>query len=261
MQKDENIGRLLVTTALGDTDGDGDYDQLYSYGGRSFSIWNDQGQLVYDSGDDLERITAERYPDYFNASNSNNNFDNRSDDKGPEPEGVTTGEINGRTYAFIGLERIGGVMIYDVTDPSKASFVQYVNNRDFSAATDSAEAKDLGPEGLVFVSAEDSPNGKPLLIVANEVSGTTTFYEIDVNTLPVNNPPTAVVLSNKVTELAENSNVTGGLKVADISISDDDQGTNVLSLSGADAASFEIRNDELFFIGNSPNFGNRSEEV
>jgi hypothetical protein len=259
LQKDENIGRLLVTTALGDTDGDGDYDQLYSYGGRSFSIWNDQGQLVYDSGDDLERITAERYPDYFNASNSNNNFDNRSDDKGPEPEGVTTGEINGRTYAFVGLERIGGVMIYDVTDPSKASFVQYVNNRDFSAATDSAEAKDLGPEGLVFVSAEDSPNGKPLLIVANEVSGTTTFYEIDVNTLPVNNPPTAVILSNKVTELVENSDTTGGIKVATISITDDDQGTNVLSLSGADAASFEIRNDELFFIGNSPNFETKNQ--
>lgn len=254
LQEDENIGRLLVTTALGDTDGDGDYDQLYSYGGRSFSIWNSEGQLVYDSGNNLERITAELFPDHFNASNSNNNFDNRSDDKGPEPEGVVTGVINGRTYAFIGLERIGGVMVYDVTDPVSPDFVQYLNNRDFTAATNSAAAKDLGPEGLAFISAQDSPNGKPLLVVANEVSGTTTFYEIDVNTLPVNNPPTAVILSNTVTQLAENTNTTGGIKVATITITDDGQGTNILSLSGADATSFEIRGNELFFIGNSPDF-------
>ena len=261
LQKDENIGRLLVTTALGDTDGDGDYDQLYSYGGRSFSIWNSQGQLVYDSGDAFERITAEQFPEFFNASNSNsnNNFDNRSDDKGPEPEGLVTGKINDRTYAFIGLERIGGVMVYDVTDPVSPTFVQYINNRDFTAATDSAAAKDLGPEGLAFISAQDSPNGKPLLVVANEVSGSTTFYQIDLNEAPINNPPTAVTLSNTVTELAENSNVTGGLKVADISISDDGQGTNVLSLSGADANSFEIRNNELFFIGNSPDFETKNQ--
>ncbi|MEB3119729.1 MAG: phytase, partial [Snowella sp.] len=259
LQRDENIGRLLVTTALGDTDGDGDYDQLYSYGGRSFSIWNSEGQLVYDSGDNFERITAELFPDRFNASNSNNNFDNRSDDKGPEPEGVVTGVINGRIYAFIGLERIGGVMVYDVTDPVSPDFVQYVNNRDFTVATDSAAAKDLGPEGLAFISAQDSPNGKPLLVVANEVSGSTTFYQIDLNEAPINNPPTAVVLSNKVTELAENTNTAGGIKVAGISITDDGQGTNVLSLSGADATSFEIRNDELFFIGNSPDFETKTK--
>jgi DNA-binding beta-propeller fold protein YncE len=259
LQKDENIGRLLVTTALGDTDGDGDYDQLYSYGGRSFSIWNSQGQLVYDSGDAFERITAEQFPEFFNASNSNNNFDNRSDDKGPEPEGLVTGKINDRTYAFIGLERIGGVMVYDVTDPVSPTFVQYINNRDFTAATDSAAAKDLGPEGLAFISAQDSPNGKPLLVVANEVSGSTTFYQIDLNEAPINNPPTAVNLSNTVTALAENSNTTGGIKVATINITDDGQGTNVLSLSGADAASFEIRNNELFFIGNSPDFETKNQ--
>ena len=259
LKNNANLGRLLVTTERGDTDGDGDYDQLYTFGGRSFSIWNNQGQLVYDSGDDFERITAEQFPEYFNASNSNNTFDNRSDDKGPEPEGVVTGIINGRTYAFIGLERIGGVMVYDVTDPVSPTFVQYINNRDFTVATDSAAAKDLGPEGLAFISAQDSPNGKPLLVVANEVSGSTTFYQIDLNEAPINNPPTAVILSNTVTALAENSNTAGGIKVADISITDDGQGTNVLSLSGADATSFEIRGNALFFVGNSPDFETKAK--
>ncbi|MFM7576255.1 MAG: choice-of-anchor I domain-containing protein, partial [Microcystaceae cyanobacterium] len=135
--------------------------------------------LVYDSGDDFEQITGTFFPDYFNASNSNNNFDNRSDDKGPEPEGLVLGEIEGRSYAFIGLERIGGVMVYDVSNPQTPQFVQYLNNRNFSVATNSPEAGDLGPEGLTFIKAEESPNGKALLVVANEVSGTTTIYEIN----------------------------------------------------------------------------------
>jgi myo-inositol-hexaphosphate 3-phosphohydrolase/sugar lactone lactonase YvrE len=182
LQSDEQIGRLSITTELGDTDGDGDFDQLYSYGGRSFSIWNSAGNLVFDSGDAFEQMTAQIYPEFFNASNSNNTFDNRSDDKGPEPEGLVLGEINGRTYAFIGLERIGGVMVYDVSNPTSPEFIQYLNNRDFSAEVETAEAGDLGPEGLTFISSADSPNGVPLLVVANEISGTTTVYEITVNT-------------------------------------------------------------------------------
>lgn len=182
LQSDEQIGRLFITTELGDPDGDGDFDQLYSYGGRSFSIWNSAGNLVFDSGDAFEQITAQIYPDFFNASNSNNTFDNRSDDKGPEPEGLVLGAINGRTYAFIGLERIGGVMVYDVSNPTSPNFIQYLNNRNFSAEVETAEAGDLGPEGLTFISSADSPNGVPLLVVANEISGTTTVYEITVNT-------------------------------------------------------------------------------
>jgi 2',3'-cyclic-nucleotide 2'-phosphodiesterase/3'-nucleotidase/5'-nucleotidase len=171
------LGRLKATTANGDTDGDGDYDRIYTFGARSFSIWTITGTLVYDSGDDFERITAAIYPAYFN-NDATGGFDSRSDDKGPEPEAVTTGVVNGRTYAFIGLERIGGIMVYDVTDPLRPAFVQYVNNRDFTAAPQSAAAGDLGPEGIIFIPAAQSPNGKPLLVVANEVSGTTTVYEV-----------------------------------------------------------------------------------
>jgi hypothetical protein len=126
----------------------------------------------------LEKITAAQLPQFFNAGNDNNTFDNRSDDKGPEPEGVAVGVIGGRTYAFVGLERIGGFMVYDVTDPARPQFVEYTNNRNFEGDPEAGTAGDLGPEGLVFIPAGDSPTGGDLLVVANEVSGTTSVYGI-----------------------------------------------------------------------------------
>jgi len=180
LQDDAVLGRLKVTNTLGDTDGDGDFDELYAYGARSFSIWDAEGNLVFDSGDQFERITAEAYPDDFNSTNSENgSFDDRSDDKGPEPEGVAIGEIDGRFYAFIGLERIGGVMVYDITNPEAPGFQSYLNNRDFAGDAEAGTAGDLGPEGLLFIAAEDSPTGEPLLVVASEVSGSVTVYAID----------------------------------------------------------------------------------
>jgi 2',3'-cyclic-nucleotide 2'-phosphodiesterase/3'-nucleotidase/5'-nucleotidase len=179
LQQDENMGRLGVSTIDGDTDGDGDYDALYSYGARSFTIWNGQtGARVFDSGEMFEQITAVLYPDNFNASNDNNDLDNRSDNKGPEPEGVAIGELNGRVYAFIGLERIGGIMVFDVTDPNNPEYTQYINTRDFGEEPGAGAGGDLGPEGLTFIPAADSPTGNPLLVVAYEVSGSTAVYEI-----------------------------------------------------------------------------------
>lgn len=185
LQGDAAIGRLAVTTFTGDVDSDGDYDALYALGARSFSIWSEDGTQMFDSGSDFERITAQRYPAFFNASHTDNDAESRSDAKGPEPEGVAVGELAGRTFAFIGLERIGGIMVYDVTNPQNARFVQYVNSRDFSKdpETELADVGDLGPEGLSFVSAEDSPSGEPLLLVGNEVSGTTAIYRIDLISL------------------------------------------------------------------------------
>jgi len=183
LQRDENLGRLNIVATEGDTDGDGDYDQLFSYGARSISIWNAFGRQVYDSGSIMERRTAAAFPDDFNSTNDENgSFDNRSDDKGPEPEGVVTGKLKGRTFAFVGLERIGGIMIFDVTFPRFTRFVNYVNNRDFTVDVeeDLVAAGDLGPEGLVFISRKDSPTRQPLLVVGNEVSGTTTIYGIEV---------------------------------------------------------------------------------
>jgi len=176
LQKNDQIGRLSAMVSEGDLDNDGDYDRLWIYGTRSFSIWDTFGNLVWDSNEDLEQITSGYFPNNFNSSDGNDSFDNRSDDKGPEPEGVTTGTIDGRTYAFVGLERIGGIMVYDVTEPTAPVFIQYINNRDFDAPDEFAG--DIAPEGIIFISAEDSPSGKPLLVVSNEVSATITIYGI-----------------------------------------------------------------------------------
>lgn len=182
------LGRLNVTTANGLSADGSCYETLYTFGSRSFSILDASGQQVFDSGSDFEEITAEAAPDFFNSNHTESNLDGRSDDKGPEPEGVALGEIDGRTYAFIGFERVGGIAVYDVTVPTAASFVAYVNNRDFAAPLDDAEtspaalsaAGDLGPEGLAFVPAADSATGEPMLAVGNEVSGTTTLFAITV---------------------------------------------------------------------------------
>jgi hypothetical protein len=180
LQEQENLGRLKMLSTEGDTDKDGDYDEIHTFGARSISIWDANGMQVYDSGDTIEQQTALALPDDFNSTNDENgSFDDRSDDKGPEPEGVVVGKVQGRQYAFVGLERVGGIMIFDVTDPADASFVSYVNNRDFSVDdVENADAGDLGPEGLVFIKPADSPNGEPLLVVGNEVSGSTTIYQV-----------------------------------------------------------------------------------
>ncbi len=196
LQLNENLGRLKTTTSLGDTDGDGDFDEIFSYGARSFSIRTADGALVFDSGDDIAQITASALPDDFNSTNDeNDSFDARSDDKGAEPEGVVLGKIRGRTYAFIGLERVGGIMVYDVTDPAAPVFQTYVNNRDFAGDAEAGTAGDLAPEGLVFISAADSPTRQPLLVVANEVSGTTTIFAIAGVRVPKSSLSAAAVAS------------------------------------------------------------------
>ncbi|MEU3019797.1 MULTISPECIES: choice-of-anchor I family protein [unclassified Nocardiopsis] len=177
---DRNLGRLSVSTADGLREDGSCYEEIHSFGGRSFSIFGTDGEVLFDSGSDFERITAEAAPEFFNSNHRESTFDGRSDDKGPEPEGVALGKVKGRTYAFVGLERVGGVMVYDVTDPRAVTFTQYLNNRDFGAEPSSRAAGDLGAEGLTFISAGDSPvPGVPVLVVANEVSGTTTLFRID----------------------------------------------------------------------------------
>src|SRR5690606_9112684 len=129
----------------------------------------------------------QRLGEEFNATNDENGGDDRSDDKGPEPEAIEIAKIAGKTYAFIGLERVGGVMVYDITVPESADFVQYINMRDFSVdieelvdADHFSAVGDLGPESIVFVSAEDSPSGEALLLLGNEVSGTTAIFQVTV---------------------------------------------------------------------------------
>ncbi|MEO0538510.1 MAG: choice-of-anchor I family protein [Cyanobacteria bacterium P01_A01_bin.123] len=201
LQTDENLGRFIVTTTEGDIDGDGDYDELYAFGTRSISIWDAQGNLVWDSGDALEKITAELLPEAFNSTNDENgSFDSRSDAKGPEPEGVTVGVVDGEIYAFVGLERIGGVVTYRITDPENPVFVDYINPRNFDVEFDEDNledfplAGDLGPEGLLFIDGIGSPNGSPLLVVTNEVSGTTRIYQVEGDSASVPEPGMAAGL-------------------------------------------------------------------
>ena len=211
---DDKLGRLTIAWTDGfrkDANGDpvmfdstgnenvaGDrlmYDNLYAYGTRSFSIRDADGKLVWDSADQIEQHLASAdcmlgsnrdilCADYFNSTHDEGDtFDNRSDNKGPEPEGITVGHLGKKAFAFIGLERIGGVMAYDITDPAAPFFVDYLNTREDWTTEDPetvlSSVGDLGPEGLVFISAEDSPNGEALLVIGNEVSGTTAVYQIN----------------------------------------------------------------------------------
>lgn len=169
LRNNDNLGRLTITNTLGNTDGDPEFEKLYAFGARSFSIWDDAGGLVYDSGDELEQRTAALVPTIFNSNGTVTTFDTRSDNKGPEPEGLAVGKIGGKTYAFIGLERTGGVIVYDISNPKSPRFATYAN----TAPTD------LSPEGLLFIKAKDSPNGRPLVVVSHEVSNTVTIFEVE----------------------------------------------------------------------------------
>jgi hypothetical protein len=246
------------------------YRDIYTYGARSFSIWDTAGKLVFDSGEMLEKITEDILKgDYNSNSEAQPSGDARSDDKGPEPEAIIVGEVAGKPYAFVGLERVGGVAVFDLSNPKAPVFVTYSNHRDFEVefdleacgdcegdceddaidecesckvaceecaecpegedcteacakctecgdtyatceectldcpviAADAAECfddcfaencpvagepgrdpLDLAPEGLVFIPASKAPAGYgDLLVVTNEVSGSTTIFEIVVN--------------------------------------------------------------------------------
>lgn len=167
IKNEDNLGRLNVTR-FGDTDGDGDLDKLVAYGGRSFSIRDANGGLVFDSGSLMERAIALLDPTRFNANNGSATFfDQRSDDKAMEPEGITVGQIGGRTFAFVALERAGGgVMTFDITDPTDVTFEDY-SRRD----------GDISGEGILFIPAALSPNGTDLIVLSNELSFTMTVFE------------------------------------------------------------------------------------
>ncbi|GCA75562.1 hypothetical protein MiTe_02398 [Microcystis aeruginosa NIES-2520] len=171
----QNLGRLDVSSIDG-LNAQGQYSQLFAYGGRSFSIWNVTNGLsqVFDSGDDFEQILAgfsatPLTASIFNSDGTPSSFDSRSDNRGPEPEGLAVGTVGNRLYSFVGIERAGGFMVYDITNPSNPLFTNYINDWQLG---------DISPEGLLFIPAADSPNGTPLLIVANEVSRNVAIYSV-----------------------------------------------------------------------------------
>jgi hypothetical protein len=218
-----NLGRLGVTRFEPATYTNGgtaltaasatDFTSLYTLGARSLSIWKSPtgtnsiagATLVGDTGDAIEKKIAELLPTYFNAdwntsTGTPNAKDSRSDNKGPEPEGLAVAKVFGRTVAFVGLERIGGVMAFDISSPSNPTYLTYTNSSVFTGvgganfATAGAPAGDVSPEGLLFVKASDSPTGDPLVIVAHELSGTTAIYKV-VGSTTTPARPTNVVAS------------------------------------------------------------------
>ena len=187
LKDNKQLARLKVIKPQGTLAAD---QKVQAFGSRSFSIWDESGELVFDSGDDFARIVLEQDPANFNSTNDNNQSgDDRSDDKGAEPEAIEVAEINGKHYAFIGLERQGGIMVYDVTQPKSASFISYLNNRDFTQPvctkvdedgdcdndTYNAKAGDLGPESIKYFTR----SGNHFIAVGNEVSGSTSVYRVE----------------------------------------------------------------------------------
>ncbi len=169
LKTNTNLGRLVVSNSpglRGDTDGDGDIDRILSYGGRSISILDSNGARIWDSGDLLDQKLSAQGTPFFD--------DSRSDAKSIEPEGVTIGEIDGRTYAFVALERARSVAAFDVTNPNAPTYAGLAAN-----------ATDANPEGITFISKADSPNGQPMIAVTNETSNTLTFYSVAPYTLQV----------------------------------------------------------------------------
>ncbi|MEZ9873094.1 choice-of-anchor I family protein [Vibrio sp. 10N.261.51.C6] len=187
LKDNKQLARLKVIKPQGTLAAD---QKVQAFGSRSFSIWDESGELVFDSGDDFARIVLEQDPANFNSTNDNNQSgDDRSDDKGVEPEAIEVAEINGKHYAFIGLERQGGIMVYDVTQPKNASFISYLNNRDFTQPvctkvdedgdcdndTYNFKAGDLGPESIKYFTR----SGSHFIAVGNEVSGSTSVYRVE----------------------------------------------------------------------------------
>jgi hypothetical protein len=155
LRTDALLGRLNITTTLGDLDGDGDYDQLYSFGARSFSIWNaETGKQVFDSGNELD----------YKAKDLNVYDDARSDDKSVEPEAAVTGWVGKTPIAIIGMERADAFAIYDISDPSKPLFIKMFATGD-------------APEGILFIPASKSPIGQSLIVVSSENDGNIKVYK------------------------------------------------------------------------------------
>ena len=167
LKTNAELGRLTVSNSTGlrgDTDGDGDIDQILAYGARSFSILDASGNRVFDSADIIERVVADLVPGTLSLAD----FDGRSDNKGPEPEGVTVGTIGSHTYAFVSLERANFTMVFDITNPAN---VTYTGN--------AIRAGDVAPEGALFIPAADSPTGEALYIQSSETSTTISVFEVE----------------------------------------------------------------------------------
>ncbi len=173
LQREDRLGRLRVRMRGDDLDGDGDHDRLTAFGARSLALWAWRGDLVGETGAEIETHTAQVLGVRgFNIGAETNRFDARSDDMGPEPNAVAVADLKGRAYAFVTLAQTGGVIAFDVTMPDAPSYAGYAraggDDRPWAETVD----HDRGPSDIVAVT-----EGEIIKIaVANAVSGAVTTY-------------------------------------------------------------------------------------
>jgi hypothetical protein len=252
LKNNGQLGRLTVSNAAGlrgDTDGDGDIDQILAYGGRSFSILASDGTMVFDSADIIERIVATQFPAFFD--------DTRSDNKGPEPEGIEIASIGNKTYALVGLERSHMTLAFDITDPTNVSY-----------AGAAQRSGDLNPEGGLFISAYDSPTGQPLLVTSNEVSNNVSIFAIQsfVNIHETGSSSAETIIgyagNDTIDGVGGNDVINGGGGADSLtggagndSINGGD-GTDVAAYAGASSSFSTVKSSNTFFVrGSSDSYG------
>jgi hypothetical protein len=180
------LGRAKVNPTNGDIDGDGDIDNIHLRGTNSMTIYRN-GSPVWDSGELLDQIQTQAFgvaningSHSLSSDKSTMNYvgQDRSDDKGAEPEGVAVGMVGDRRIAVLGLERMTALAIFDVTQPRKPVFQEWIQMLP-TKATPAKDVKHWSPEGIVFVPAENSPSGKALIITSYELSGSLSIHEIE----------------------------------------------------------------------------------
>ncbi len=164
------LGKLPVD-AENPCDGKVPCRYVNTFGGRSASLFDgNTGMRLWNSGSAFEEALAKRHPGLFNWNSKKGRVrvDARSDKKGPEPENVTVGKTDSGLYAFVGMERSSGIAVFRLKNPRRPEFLEYL-----------AGTRDRGPEGILFLSKDESPlPGVPLLIVGYEYSGTLVIYRV-----------------------------------------------------------------------------------
>ena len=180
------LGRAKVNPTNGDLDGDGDIDNIHLRGTNSMTIYR-SGSVFWDSGELLDQIQTQAFgvaningSHSLSSDKSTMNYvgQDRSDDKGAEPEGVAVGMVGDRRIAVLGLERMTALAIFDITDPKKPIFQEWLQMLP-TKATPAKDVKHWSPEGIVFVPAENSPSGKALIITSYELSGSLSIHQIE----------------------------------------------------------------------------------
>jgi len=181
------LGRAKVNPTIGDKDGDGDIDTIHLRGSNSMTMYRN-GLAIWDSADLLDQIQIQAFgvaningSHSLSSDKSTVNYvgQDRSDDKGAEPEGVAVGMVGDRRIAVLGLERMSALAIFDITQPRNPIFQEWLQMLP-TKPTPAKDVKYWSPEGIVFVPAAQSPSGKALIITSYELSGSVSIHEIEL---------------------------------------------------------------------------------